>query len=185
MSKIICWDLEIETPVHDNPLGWEAARSGGCGISCLVASDSDSGRFHLYDKHDLDEAVDHLNSADLLVGFNTIDFDSSVIFGVTGRYITVPQYDILKEIYSAIGKRVKGFKLEEVGQHTLAIGKSGNGEFATTLVKRQHFGKLFDYCLNDVHLVKVLYNHIMDFGWIRGANDEEVHLEKPLIEEYA
>jgi len=185
MSRIICWDLEIETPVHEHPTGWEAARNGDCGISALIASDSETGRYHIYDKHDLDEAVDHLNSADLLVGFNTIDFDSSVVFGVTGRYITVPQYDILKEIYAALGKRVKGFKLDEVAKNTLGLGKVGDGEFATTLVKKERWGKLFTYCLNDVYLVKEVFNHIRDFGWIRGAGGEEVHLEKADIEEYA
>ena len=183
--RTLCWDLEIHDTVSNTAGGWDTARQGGCGISALVISDSETGRYHIYDKNDLEEAVDHLNSADLLVGFNTINFDSAVVFGVTGRYITVPQYDILDEIWKATGKRVKGFKLDEVAQATLNMGKNGHGEFATSLVKKKRWGRLFDYCCNDVALVQHLYNHIIDTGWIKGASGEELHLEKPISREFA
>lgn len=183
--KILCWDLEIHDAISDKLGGWDAARRGDCGISALVISDSDTHRYHIYDKHMLDEAVDHLNSADLLVGYNTIGFDSEVVFGVTGRYITVPQYDILAEVWKSTGKRFKGFKLDDVAGATLNLHKNSDGEFATVLVRKKHWGKLFDYCLNDVHLVRELFNHIQDLGWVKGADGEQVHLEKPLTKEYA
>lgn len=185
MNRILCWDLEIEKPVSDNPMGWEAARRGDLGISALVISDSETNRFHIYDKHDLDEAVDHLNSADILCGFNTHDFDANVVYGVTGRYLTVQHYDILAEIYKALKEKRKGYKLEQVAQATLGHGKSGNGEFATALVAKKRWGRLFDYCLNDVHLCRELYNHIVDWGWIKGADGIDVFLEKPGVLEYA
>ena len=186
MSRILCWDLEISEPVSDKLGGWEAAKRGDCGISALVISDSETGRYHIYDRHTLDEAVDHLNSADLLVGYNTVDFDSRVIFGVTGRYITVPQYDILLEIWNELHDRKKGYKLDQVAKATLGYGKSGNGEFATTLVKKKRWGDLFDYCLADVHLVQQLFDHIVDFGFIKGADGEKLHLNQPVTgKEYA
>ncbi len=185
MSKILCWDLEIKTPVSDTEGGWEAARNGDCGISALVVSDSDTRRFHLYDEHTLDEAVDHLNSADLLVGFNTLEFDARVLWGVTGRYITIPQYDILSEIWNTIGVRTKGFKLNEIALATLNLEKSGKGDFAPTLVAQGRYAELFDYCLNDVHLVRELYNHIQDLGWIRGAGGRQIELDRPVFAEYA
>lgn len=186
MTRIVTWDLEIATPVSEQTGGWEAARRGDCGISALVLSDSETGRFHIYDSKTLDEAIDHLNIADLLVGYNTVDFDSGVLFGVTGRYITVPQYDILLEIWNELGGRIKGYKLDQVAQATLGIGKSGNGTFATTLVRQQRWGQLFDYCLNDVHLTQQLFNHVVDFGFIKGADGQEVRLNQPVtLKEYA
>lgn len=181
--KTLIWDLEIRDPVEDK--GWEAARNGQCGISCIVIWDSDSGRYHLYDEHRLEEAVDHLNSADLLVGYNTLNFDSNVVFGVTGRFLTVPQYDILSKIWDALAHRKKGYKLDEVATATLNMGKSGNGEFATALYAQKRFGELFDYCLNDVFLTKELYNHIVDLGWIKGADGQELHIEQSGYKEYA
>lgn len=182
--RIVCWDLEIEKPVDDFLDGWEAARRGDCGISALVLSDSETGRFHIYDKHTLDEALDHLNSADLLVGWNTINFDSHVLSGVTNRYITVRQYDMLQEAWHGVGFRQKGWKLGQVAERTLKLAKNGHGEFATALVARGAWGRLFDYCLNDVHLVRQLWNHVVDVGWLPDPEGNEIHLSLPL-EEYA
>ena len=166
--------------------GWEAAKQGDCGISALVISDSETGRYHLYDKHTLDDAVDHLNNADLLVGWNTYDFDSRVVFGVTGRYITVPQYDMLMEVWNELGTRKKGYKLDEVAKATIGHGKSGSGEFATTLVRKKRWGQLFNYCLTDVFLVQRLFNHVLDTGWLKGADGQEAHLNEPVTgKEYA
>lgn len=185
MTKIISWDLEIRDPVSDTEGGWDAARNGNCGISALVLFDSETDRYHIYGSDTLDEAVDHLNSADLLVGYNTLNFDCNVLFGVTGRYITVPQYDILAEIWNELGVRRKGYKLDQVAQATIGIGKSGNGEFATALVAQNRWAELFDYCLGDVHLVRKLYDHIVDCGFIKGADGERLTLNKPVYPDYA
>lgn len=184
-NKLICWDLEILNPISDTLGGWDAARRGDCGISALVLSDSETGRFHIYDQHTLDDAVDHLNSADLLIGYNSINFDSEVIFGVTGRYITAPQYDILDEIWKALESRKKGYKLDDVAHATIGRAKNSNGQFATALAQKQHWGRLFDYCLNDVHLTRGIFNHIQDMGWIKGADGQELYLEQPTIKDYA
>lgn len=185
MAKILCWDLEILKPVSSAAGGWEAARRGDCGISALVISDSQTERFHIYDQHDLDAAVDHLDEADLLVGFNTKSFDTEVVYGCTGRMPRAVQYDILDEIWRALPIRTKGWKLDQVAERTLKLGKSGNGEFATALAAKGHWGKLFDYCLNDVHLTKMLFNHIIDMGHVIGPNEEKLILTPPRYEEYA
>jgi len=183
VAKILCWDLEILRPVGKN--GWDEARAGKNGISAVVISDSETGRFHIYDQHDLDAAVNHLNEGDLLVGYNTKSFDSEVIYGCTGRVVRGVHYDILDCIWNALPIRQKGWKLDEVATRTLNLGKSGGGEFATALAAKGHWGKLFDYCLNDVHLTKMLFNHIIDFGTLDGPNGEKLELPRPRFEEYA
>lgn len=180
MTKILTFDLEIAKPISAAG-GWDAARRGDCGISVLCIKDSETGRFYLFDEHTMDAAVDMLNSADLLVSFNGIDFDANVIFGVTGRYLTVPHYDILKEIWSALKCRKKGYKLDEVAQATIGMGKSGHGEFATTLAAQNRYAELHDYCIGDVHITAHLFDHIIDSGFIKGADGLELFLEKPLV----
>lgn len=187
MARICCWDLEIHDPITNNG-GWEAAKRGECGISALVISDSETGRFHIYGKDTLDEAVDHLNAADLCVGFNTQDFDELVLYGVTGRYIQSARYDILQEIWRALPMREKGWKLDQVAEHTLGLNKNSNGEFATSLVAQGRWSELFDYCLNDVHLTRQIYNHIVDMGELKGGTGKTpktLAIPAPPFQEYA
>lgn len=177
--KVLCWDLEILTPVEDHFDGIEAARRGECGISALVIYDSTTGRYHIYDQHTVDEAVDHLNSADLLVGWNTIDFDSEAIAGVSGKYIIVPQFDMLAEAWKSLGKRKKGWKLTEVAKRTLGVEKNNDGRFASELAQSGQWGKLFDYCLNDVFMTKELYNHVVENGSLPDPEGNDVFLDPP------
>ena len=162
--RILTWDLEIRDPVSDQYDGWEAARRGDCGISVLAVKDSDSGRIHVYDEQTLDDAMDHLNAADLLVGYNSTGFDQQVIQGISNRYITVPQYDILVNIYRAIGRRQSGWRLGDVARRTIGLEKSQDGVTAPKLVKQGRWAELFDYCMQDVFVTAQLFNHIVDFG---------------------
>lgn len=183
--RILTWDLEIEKPVESLEGGWDAARKGDAGISCLVIRDNETGRCHLYDKYRLDHAVDHLNEGDLLVGFNSASFDTGVLEGMTGRTIATPHYDILDQIWSTMPRRQKGFKLDEVAQRTIGQGKSGSGRFATTLASLGHWAELFDYCMGDVHITALLYNHIVDNGWVLDPKEEKLWLPSPPSKEHA
>lgn len=180
--RTICWDIEIRTSPNECVDGWEGARRGECGVSCVALFDSYSGRMHVYDEHDLERCVAHLNGADLLVGFNTIEFDTPALTGVTGEDILPDQYDILHEIWKALGTRVKGYKLDDICQRAGLGAKNSNGEFATVLYKKQHFGRLFDYCMNDVHLTRKLSNHIAREGSIPGPDGALLYLPSPGVE---
>lgn len=183
--RILTWDLEIEKPVESLSGGWTEAREGGAGISCLVVRDNETGRSHLYDKHTLDAAVDHLNEADLLVGYNSVSFDSAVLLGVTNRHICVPQYDILAKIWEALGSRQKGWKLDDVASRTLGLHKSGKGIYATALWAQARYAELFDYCMGDVHITAAVFNHIVANGWILDPDGNHLHLDHPGTEDLA
>lgn len=184
MHRIVTWDIEIRHPVHEVG-GWQAVREGAAGVSVLAIKDTHTGRYHFYDDTCLDDALDHLNSADLVVGFNSIGFDAEIVKALTGSEITAPHYDILAEVWKSFGKRPKGYSLDEIAQRTINLGKNSDGAFATTLVARGHWGKLFDYCTNDVHVTSRLFNHIVDNGWILSPDREEVWLDPPSIREHA
>ena len=184
MSRVLTWDLEIRHPVHQVG-GWHSVRNGEAGVSILVIKDTETGRPHFYDDHNLDAALAHLNSADLLIGYNSIDFDTSVVQSITGECIIAPQYDILASIWSALPSRHKGYKLTEVAERTLGRGKSGNGAFATTLVAEGRWADLVDYCANDVYLTAALYNHVIDKGWVLTPDGSELWLPEPPLKEHA
>lgn len=190
---IVCWDLEVLTPVTS----WENARAGGSGCSCLVLSSSESGRVHLYtpkithragtlvaDYLPLDEALDVLNTADLLVGWNTASFDTEVLESLVDRALVAPQYDILAAVWDSLGHREKGWKLGDVASRTLGLDKNGSGATAPELAHRGEWGKLLDYCVNDVYLVQQLWNHIVDNKSLPAPDGGTVRLAPP-YEDYA
>lgn len=180
--RVGVWDLEILTAIPTNGNGepnWELARSGKCGVSCVVIWDSETMRPHLYDSHTLDQAIDHLNACDLCVGYNNINFDKPCLEGATGRRITVRQYDLLDQIWKALGHREKGWKLGEVAHRTFGGEKNGNGASAPSLAAQGRWAELLDYCTSDVSLTRDLWNHLLANGSLVGTRGEEVELAVP------
>lgn len=170
---IVVYDMEILRPIpeRNGKVDWAYAKAGKCGIASVVLYDSATGRYHLYDKHRTDALVEHLNSADLCIGFNNIGFDKPAIEGSTGLHITSKQLDLLDEIRKSI--RIKGHGLWGLGlicERTFGMGKSGEGESAPSLAAQGRWGELLDYNLNDTFLTLQLFNHIVEAGWIVGPD---------------
>lgn len=170
-------DLEIKySPIER---GWDAARRGECGISAVCAFNSETGRFYLYDDHNLGDLLDHMQSVDTIVTFNGQDFDLPCLEGVVGEPLQPyvhSSYDILQEIWAALGTRRKGYRLDDVCRRTLGIGKDSSGAYATELFATCHFAELFTYCMHDVDLTQTLFEHIMDQGYIIDVNGDKLML---------
>lgn len=182
---VITYDIEIERSPDDVVGGWEAARRGDCGLASVALYDTRTERYHVYDVFTLDKCIDHLNSADLLVGFNSIEFDTPCLEAVAGQAIDVPQYDILQQVWKVTGGRRKGYGLGPICERTLGIGKSGTGEHAPKLYQEGRYAELYDYNINDVHLTRQLYNHIAEHGWIIGTEKQKVKLWTPEAHPFA
>lgn len=178
---MLVWDLEIYKPIAEinGKIDWVGAKQGKYGISVVAVWDSQTGRQHLYDWRSLEACVEHLNCADILVGFNTRDFDTPCIQSLSGEEIVAPQYDILAEVWRALPRREKGYKLGDITSRTLGLYKSGEGESAPSLVAQGRWAELHDYCMNDVHLALELYNHIVAFGEIIDVNGDTLAIQRP------
>jgi hypothetical protein len=175
--RICTFDLELaESPSSENG-GWVAARRGDLGISALVIWDSDTNRPHLYDESTLEAAIDHLEAADLLISYNGAEFDIPVISGCASRWVDCPDhYDILQQIWIALRKREKGWRLGEVCERLLGEKKSNTGAAAPKLVDEERYADLFDYCIQDVWLTRMLYNWIVDKGHVLNAEGTVVDI---------
>lgn len=179
--------------IEEIPSGWDGARRGEAGISCVCVWDSSTERFHVYsakpfdeanemgiwDQGDLDDCLAHLNSADLLVGFNSIDFDTPALQSVSGCDILPEQYDILREVWRALGKRQKGFRLNDLCKRHGIGEKTETGESAPKLYKSGRHGRLIDYCINDVHLTLKLARLIEQQGYVETPEGEQLLVRRP------
>jgi DEAD/DEAH box helicase domain-containing protein len=177
--RVITWDLEIcESPTDENG-GWNAARNGGLGISCISLYDTASSRFYIYDQHTLDVCGEHLREADMLVGFNNLEFDTPCFEGLTKSVLDVPQYDILAEVRDVVGRFKKGYRLGQIAERTIGCQKTDTGEHAPVLFQQHRFAELHTYCMHDVAITRDLCNFIEQQGYIIGDNGEPVTLDRP------
>lgn len=109
-----------------------------------------------------------------IVGFNSISFDNAVLQPYFRRIQLneLPQIDILAEIYSTLGFRMK---LESVAQATLGEGKSGSGLDAIRYYREGNFDALAKYCMDDVRITRDIYEYGKNHGFILYTSGGEYH----------
>lgn len=100
-----------------------------------------------------------------IIGFNSISFDNVVIqpYFRSLHISQLPQVDILADIHSTLGFRMK---LESVAQATLGEGKSGSGLDAIRYYREGNLDALAKYCLDDVRITKDVYEYGCKHGYI-------------------
>lgn len=178
--RVVTYDIEIADDPTTSPTGWEGARRGDCGLASMVLYDTNTGRYHVYDRSTLANGVAHLNAAGLLVSFDGLAFDTPVLEHLAGESILPPQYDIMAKVRDAMdaeyGRWRPGSKLGQLCRRTIGLEKSGHGEHAPKLYHEGRYAELIDYNLNDVFLTRVLFNHIMDHGFVVMPCGESIDL---------
>jgi DEAD/DEAH box helicase domain-containing protein len=179
---VVFFDLETRKLAQDVG-GWDALKQGKGGISVLAIWDSTTPfRIHTYDDHSIVEAALHLESADVIVSYNGRDFDIPIVEGILKRKLAVKEHlDILQLIRTALKVRgVRGGnKLDEVGKRTLGRGKSEKSELAPALSDAGEWGRLVNYCIDDVDLTREVFEHIRTEGGVIDVNGEFLPLDLP------
>lgn len=175
--RAIVYDLEIrkcvpKRNVENSPNleyceGWRD--HAAMGVASLVAFDMLAQQYRIFMQDNLPDFEDLVSEADLLVGFNNIHFDNSVLGhnGFSKDALDAKSYDILVELWRALGlgptyryPSHAGYTLQAVALANLGTGKTGNGAFAPELFQLGQFGTLLDYNLRDVYLTAQLFERI-------------------------
>ena len=96
------------------------------GMTVGATYSSGSDRYTVYGEERIDDLIDQLRQADLVVGFNLINFDYEVLMGYTALDLAhcVPTRDLMVDIEKKIGHRIG---LEAVAQSTIGCGKTADG----------------------------------------------------------
>lgn len=163
----VAFDLEIMEGVDNVNRTWDDARNGRCGVSVLCLYDSDIDQYLLFDSTNLLDGLQYLRHSDLIVGFNSREFDVPCLEGATGESLGfVPHCDMLQEVWGVLGKRRKGFKLADICERTLGITKQSSGDLAPDLYSAGRLAELHTYCIRDVQLTAKLFDHIVEHGYI-------------------
>ena len=145
-KREVVFDVETRFSAADVG-GWDNKQL--MRIAVAVAHDSASGEYKVFYEEQAQELLALLTSADLVVGFNSRNFDYAVLGGYTKEplYKTLPTLDLMEEIEKRIGFRVK---LDNVAQNTLGVGKSGDGMQSLQWFKEGKLDLVRDYCIQDV-----------------------------------
>jgi len=125
------------------------------GLSVAVTYSTADGEYHHYTEETVDELIEELKTADLVVGFNVLSFDYVVLTAYTDHPLRkLPTVDMLDDIYRTLGFRLS---LDALATATLGVGKSADGLQAIRWWRQGKMQELFDYCQQDVEVTRQLY----------------------------
>jgi DEAD/DEAH box helicase domain-containing protein len=157
---IVYFDLETQRTANDVG-GWD--RKAAMGMSLGVTYSTAEQRYEIFSEKRVDDLVNRLQRADLVVGYNVIGFDYEVLMGYTINELrsNVPTLDLLLEIEKVAGHRMK---LEDVAQGTLGVGKVAEGLDAIRWWREGRVMDIAEYCCFDVKVTKMVHEHGRDHG---------------------
>jgi len=159
--KIIFFDLETQRTFDEVGGRHNLSR---LGLAAAVTYDSSTGEYRTYIESEVDELVDELVGADLVVGFNVKRFDYEVLRPYTDYPLqSIPTADILQDIHLALGFRLP---LDAIAEATLGARKSADGLQAVRWFRQGEMEKLIEYCQKDVQLTRDLYEYGRERGYV-------------------
>lgn len=135
-------------------------------------------KYRVFGEYELEDFQKLVDSHDAAIGFNNIKFDNGVLRACDIKIDDRRSYDILAEIYRALGSFQKGCKLDNViaANFPSNAGKNGDGAMAPILWQQGYHTRVIDYCLNDVRLTKMLTDKILRNGCIKSPLNPETLL---------
>jgi DEAD/DEAH box helicase domain-containing protein len=117
-------------------------------------------------------------SADVIVGFNSIGFDMEVLRALyPGNVDDLPQLDLMLKFKEATGHRIS---LDSLAKETLGKQKIGHGLDAIKYYKQGRLQELATYCLMDVEITRDLYDVGRSKGKLSYMNKWNRRLETPV-----
>lgn len=150
--KILYFDLETKKSAEEVG-GWSNIKD--MGMACGVLYDSEDDRYHVYLEDQVHDMIKHIQSADLIVGFNHIYFDYKVLTAYDNfNYNRLNNFDLLLDIEAHLGRRLK---LDALAKTTLKKQKTADGLQSLQWVKEGKMDLVIDYCKADVEVTKDLF----------------------------
>jgi hypothetical protein len=164
--------------------GWRDFQ--GMGISCVCTYDIVTHLTRVFLKEDFNALAVYLREK-WTAGFNTKRFDLPLLAAHDVEVDTATHYDLLEEIWIALGlnpdkfyyKTHGGWSLDAVCRATLGTHKTGQGALAPVWWQQGKRGKVIDYCCNDVWMEGQLLCHVLqDQPVFNGVVQEGLHLSR-------
>jgi len=184
MRDIVYFDLETKKSFGD--VGGSRNKAD-MGVSIAVTFSTKANEYRIFPEKDLDALVRQLTRADLVVGFNHIQFDYPVLQGYTILDLEsqTVNLDMLLSLEERLGHRIS---LDAVASASLGVGKTANGLDALKWwQEHQKTGdleplfKIAEYCAYDVKVTMKVHQFGIEHGRVkyadRGGNIQEIEVD--------
>ncbi|EDY19922.1 ATP-dependent RNA helicase, DEAD/DEAH box family [Chthoniobacter flavus Ellin428] len=150
---IVYFDLETQRTANDAG-GWDRKRD--MGMSLGVTYSTRLGEYRIYREQRVEELVQQLLRADLVVGFNVINFDYEVLMGYMAYDLPhlCQTLDLMVDIEKKLGHRLG---LDAVASASLGVGKTGDGLDAIRWWREGRLLDIAEYCCFDVKCTKLVH----------------------------
>ena len=141
-------------------------------LTVVGIHDSATDAYTAYTREELPQLWPIIESADMLIGFNSDTFDIPLLNRYyPGDLTHVRSLDLLSEVAAALGRRIR---LQSLAEATLGKGKSGDGAKAQDWWREGKFEKVKAYCLVDVRLTRALYDYALTHGVLKYKDLREI-----------
>jgi DEAD/DEAH box helicase domain-containing protein len=184
-------DVEIQNTIEDTPGGWEATDKLGVAVACLW--EYQTQRMRVYGPDDVDALRERLLRADRISGYNILNFDFPVVWGIPKpewlasvknlgsskgtpaiyKQLLLKTNDILRHIWQAQGfnpdvwqSGMGGAKLDDIAGDTIGARKIGNGADAPKWYQAGLIQKVVNYCADDVAIERDLADFVDRYGYV-------------------
>jgi len=172
---VVVFDLETMRSAAEVG-GWNKAHL--MGMSVGIVWDSRGDEFTSYFEQDVDALIEHLQAADLVIGFNIIGFDYSVLRGYSKfDFRQLNTLDILREIHTHLNYRVS---LDSLAKATLDTPKSADGLQALQWFKEGRLDLIEKYCRQDVDVTRKLFYYGLENRYLLFDRKNQGRMRVPL-----
>jgi len=167
MKQVI---LDVETIRTFDQVGGYHPEKLGISFVGVIERDGfeGKGKEHRFFEEDLMKLWPLLESAGVVVGFNTEGFDFLALQPYyAGKVGQLPSLDLMAKIKESVGHRIS---LNAIAVQTLGAKKSGSGLDAIRYYANGELEKLADYCMKDVEITRDIYDFGREKGYLKFLN---------------
>lgn len=160
--RILYFDLETQKEAKEVG-GWSNIHLMKLAVG--VVWDSLEQRFFVYREADAKDLTEKLKSADVVVGFNVVGFDYTVLQPYSSFDLhEITTFDMLLDIKKLLGFRLS---LNHLAEHTLSAKKSADGLLSLQWFKEGKIDKIIEYCKMDVEITRDLFLFGEKHGFVK------------------
>lgn len=172
--RVVTFDIETANWMSDTGSGDPAELT----IALVGVHDSETNEYSSYLEPELPKLWPMLERTDVLVGYNSEHFDIPLLNKYyPGDLKKIKSLDLMKEVYTVLGRRLK---LDSLAEATLGEKKIGSGPQSLAWWRAGEVEKVREYCLKDVEITRKLFDIALSKGILKYkelGRDREVKLD--------